>query len=241
MKSIIIIPARMESNRLPNKPLLVLPASGMPLLWHTYQQAKKTKADHVIVTSPDQSVGRWCSANGVNFFPSSRECPTGTHRCADVAAKLKMPPSRLINWQCDEPLLNPHWVDSLLPGEDLTEQKPVETIACPIFDPGVYHNAHQVKVRFDIWEKALDFTRAGLIGAYEHVGVYSFSPKFLTDVPRPTDLSIKEGLEQLSWLEHRIEIQLSIRPGPAPLSINTEEDLEKFNEILARSNQDETS
>jgi len=85
-KVIIVIPARMESKRLPGKPLL--PIIGEPMLQHTYDVAKKTKADAVYVTTPDEEILQYCNDNSMPCILTLKEHSTGTHRIAEAARRF---------------------------------------------------------------------------------------------------------------------------------------------------------
>jgi 3-deoxy-manno-octulosonate cytidylyltransferase (CMP-KDO synthetase) len=106
----IIIPARMASKRLPGKPLVDV--CGKSLLLRVYERASLTCACDVCVATPDNEIIDHCNATGMRVIQTTDFCASGTHRCAEVAAGI--PTSYVVNWQCDEPLVNPSEVDSMM-------------------------------------------------------------------------------------------------------------------------------
>ena len=77
-KTLIVIPARMDSSRLPGKPLLM--AGGKAMIHHVYDRAKVTIADEVIITSGDTEIANYCDVHNLRFFHVGSECSTGTVR-----------------------------------------------------------------------------------------------------------------------------------------------------------------
>ncbi len=240
-KNIIIIPARMASERLPGKPMLM--AGGKPLVHWTHDRAKKTKADHVIVTSPDREVARYCRENGLTFWPSSEDCQTGTHRCADVLRYLRRGQPKIdcvVNWQVDEPLADPEAVDRMIhlfgdrararamPEVATLVTNMPDDLEAELADPR-YVDGDVIKAAVGGAGDAYWFSRAPMLGACLHCGVYAFPPDVLEYIGhlQPTRLSQRESLEQLTWIEEALEIQ-TVRIGNLPPSINTLEDWEMF-------------
>ena len=233
MKSIIIIPARMASERLPGKPLIEV--GGRTLIEYTYDAAKQTKADYVLVTSPDREITKYCARHDMPSFPSSREgCPTGTHRVAEVFNRMKEVNKCdvIINWQCDEVLANPEDVNSLI--DAVSEHEEIATIAAPTPMEEFGRDTNRVKVRVsDVTKRCLDFSRWWTPSAMEHVGIYAYTRQALETIYEwaPTHLATLESLEQLAWLEGGISIT-AVVIDKAPLAINTHRDLAEFKRIV---------
>ena len=112
MKSVIFIPASMKSSRLPGKPLIDI--NGKPLVQWTYEAAKRTKADHAVVTSSDREVAKVVQAFGGTFWPTPGDYWCGTQRVSAAAKSLQSGVQTVVNWQVDEPLVDPKRVDRLL-------------------------------------------------------------------------------------------------------------------------------
>jgi len=226
-KNIIVIPARMDSKRLPGKPLIDV--NGKPLLQWTYDKAKQVDADLVMVTSPDIEIEDYCKKHYMPFEPTSSSIPNGTIRCAQALMqhfgsncdKIR----RIINWQVDEPMLDITYARRLL----APLSNDIYTLVA------IYHNmngkgVHTTKVIVnESWNICHWFTRHPVPGADFHCGIYSFSWNTLVRILElePTEKSKLESLEQLTWLEHQFII-IPIGIHQLPLAINTQDDLDLF-------------
>ncbi len=238
-KSIIIIPARMASKRFPGKPLAEV--QGRPLVEWTWLRARDTNADYVWVITPDREIGKFCQDKGIPWRPSNENTPTGTHRCAEFFSQMKtglMAPDIdvVVNWQVDEPLVDPEWVVNLIKKVRDNPQE-IQTLVAPLHVDET-DNPNMVKVAVSRSGNCVWFSRVP-IDVYGHCGVYGFSPKMLDTVSRmgQTRLSRTESLEQLVWIENRIKIN-AILMCSFPLSINTPKDLEKFKQYKENENED---
>ena len=224
MSTLIIIPARMESKRFPGKPLAM--AGGRPLIHWTYERAKQTNADNVIVATPDREIARYCDERGIIWRPTAVEHPNGASRCAEVLYHLR--PGKefdtVIDWQCDEPLVS---VDNmnLLMKQDCS--KKICTLVAPFGSDDVIYNRNIAKAVVLEGGRCQWFSRSYMNGSFHHIGIYSFSPLVLkvAGALQPTPLSHAEQLEQLTWIEKGFDI-LAVTIDQAPLSINTPEDFE---------------
>lgn len=229
-KVVAIIPARMASTRLPGKPMIEI--KGKPLLWHTYMAAKACKSIwKVLVTSPDKSINQWCEDNGLAWFPSTPRCPTGTHRCAEVASLMDKKLGDdyvVVNWQVDEPMVEPEWVDLLVESYAADRTSDVGTLVAPA-NPELYADRDTVKVAVSYYSQCMWFSRAPMAGADVHCGVYVYSYDVLRKLGRlqGTKLSESESLEQLAWIENAFWID-AIRIPRLPLSVNSPRDLERL-------------
>ena len=107
----IIIPARLQSTRLPNK--LLLPLKGIPLIIHTAKNAEKI--DDVVVACDSDEILEVCKAHKIHAVLTSPLHSSGTDRCAEVARELDLPRNEIvINLQGDEPFLEESVVESLI-------------------------------------------------------------------------------------------------------------------------------
>ena len=231
MKSLIIIPARMESERLPGKPLLDV--GGKSLLEWTYDRAIKADVDGVLIATSDAVIYDYCGRKGMGVMMTCKEHPTGTHRCAETAARLPDRYDVVINWQVDEPLVKSKDVERLM--KLICAYNDISTLVAPLSykdrrNRDVVKTAVSDRISHDVCQW---FSRAPLAGAMGHVGVYAFRWEVLQKLGRldTTLLSRAESLEQLTWLEDAWEIR-AVETDKLPLSINTQEDLERFKEIV---------
>ncbi len=243
MKTLAIIPARMDSDRLPGKPLKVV--GGRELLVWTYERAKRCqRVDHVLVSTPDEEVASFCKKRRMLWWPTSPLSPSGTHRCAETLEKLKdnAGVDVVVNWQVDEPCVEPYDVDCMIQHLRCSTFG-VATLVAPVDDKHQPHDENVVKVAVSASGRCLWFSRAPMRGASLHCGVYAFKADTLRRIRRmpPTLLSRAESLEQLTWLEWSVDM-LASYVSKLPLAINLPEDCEKFRKLsteLLRGNDRE--
>ena len=233
-KSLIVIPARMDSSRFPGKPLAM--AKGRPLVEWTYRRAEKTTADYVWVVTPDREIGRFCQSKGIPWRPSNENHPTGTHRCAEFLSQVTLGFAApdidvVVNWQCDEPLVEPIFVNELI-GDVRRQPDKIHTLAVPVKNLNLRDEPNLVKVVLDRVKRCLWFSRHK-ISQVAHCGIYGYSPAILEKLGqlKVSTNSEYESLEQLSWIEEGFEIQ-TITMDELPLSINAPNDLKKFEAYL---------
>ncbi len=238
----VLIPARMASTRLPNKPLADL--CGLPMVVRVAQRASLSKAQRVVVATDHAEVAAACQAFGVQVLMTSADHPTGSDRLAEACHLLGLHDTeRVVNLQGDEPLIEPALIDACA---ELLETQPdcvVSTVAHPIDSCAEWRNPHVVKVVCDDQSRALYFSRAPvpwwrdapsdealpLPAPLRHVGLYGYRVGFLRLFPglQPSPLERIESLEQLRVLWHGEKIAVHVatqRPGPG---VDTPEDLER--------------
>jgi CMP-2-keto-3-deoxyoctulosonic acid synthetase len=108
-ENVVIIPARLDSTRLPGK--VLLKESGKYLLQHVYEQALKSKAaDFAVIATDSQEVMEACSSFGAHCVLTSRQHQSGTDRVCEAAQSLGV--QRIVNVQADEPLIDPANIDN---------------------------------------------------------------------------------------------------------------------------------
>ena len=241
-RSYIVIPARLESTRLPRK--LLLRETGCTVLEHTYQAARDARKPLGIRVATDhadivEEVDRF---GGVAVMTSAA-CASGTDRVAEVARDLGGA-DVIINVQADEPEITGEAIDQVV---DLLEANPaaaMSTIATPIHSREQLDNPNCVKVVFDEQGHALYFSRSpiphvrewsdDLLDAdpplfYQHMGLYAYRRSFLlklAGMPR-SPLEKLENLEQLRVLEMG-ETILVAQTDHASSGIDTADDYSAF-------------
>jgi 3-deoxy-manno-octulosonate cytidylyltransferase (CMP-KDO synthetase) len=236
----VIVPARMASSRLPDKPLADI--AGLPMVVRVAQQAAKSHAEQVVVACDDERIRAACAQHGVQALLTRPDHPSGSDRLAEAATLLGLADDAVVvNVQGDEPLIDPGMVRAC--AELLAAQPdcPMATVAHAIDDPAEFRNPHVVKLVCDRLGRALYFSRAPIPlwrdgpepaspapgAVLRHVGLYAYRAGFLRRFPQmePSPLERIESLEQLRVLWHgeRIAVHLSSqRPGPG---VDTPEDL----------------
>jgi 3-deoxy-manno-octulosonate cytidylyltransferase (CMP-KDO synthetase) len=237
--TVVIIPARLRSIRLPGKALADI--GGRPMVCHVAQRARRARGiARVIVATDDTRIGDAVAGVGVEAMLTSTEQPTGTDRVAEVARGLDA--DVVLNVQGDLPLLDPAMVEMLAARMADEPGLAMATVATALHDEAEWRSPHVVKVVVDGGGRALYFSRSpipcdrdGGRAAHEpfgwrHVGMYAYRRDVLLRLAAlpPSPLERREQLEQLRALEHGITIGVVAWTGTAPLiEVDTQEDLER--------------
>jgi 3-deoxy-manno-octulosonate cytidylyltransferase (CMP-KDO synthetase) len=241
--TVVVIPARFESTRLPGKPLADI--AGAPMIEHVYRRAAAAQGvDAVVVAADDQRIIDAVQRFGGVARMTSPAHRTGTDRVAEVAAEL--PCEIVVNLQGDEPFIEPVMLaDLVAPFADPGVQ--MSTLRHALADPREHADPHVVKVVVDRHGDALYFSRAPIPGArdagprpgpagttWKHVGVYGFRRDFLLTFSRlaQTPLELTESLEQLRALEHGYRIR-TVATDYDSIGVDTPEDLERARRRMA--------
>ena len=156
MGFIVIIPARLASTRLPNKPLADL--GGKPMVVRVAERAQLSGAARIIVATDHDEIAAACIAHGVEVRMTRGDHPSGTDRIAEVARALELADDAVVvNLQGDEPLIDPALLaaTAALVGAGV----PMATCAHPISDVADVFNPNVVKVVLDKHGRALYFSR----------------------------------------------------------------------------------
>ena len=230
MSNIIVIPARLESTRLPRK--LLLAETGKSVLQHTYEQAIKSKlADQVWIALDSTEL----YYDAIKFCPNvilTGEHSCGTNRIAEVARLENFSPwDIVINVQADEPEINPEHIDRLF--RFMLEGPAVMATLATSVAGDDFQSSSCVKVVFDKVGRALYFSRFpipfGSDHGFRHVGVYAYRAEFLLLYSEsPTCwLEVSERLEQLRVLDAGFDIHVILVDEPH-VGIDTRADYDAF-------------
>ena len=229
MKSLVIIPSRLNSTRLPEKPLILI--KGKSLLSRVYHQVKKckNKTDILIATDNEKIVDHVKSFNGEVVLTNEKHI-SGTDRCNEAVQSLNKTYDLIINVQGDEPIINPQIIDEIINTfDDINDE--IITVAKEINNPIEIDNEHIVKVEFNSEMIAKDFFRRSKNKNenlfYKHYGIYAFKPSILKEVCdlKPTQNELNNNLEQLRWLDNNYKIRI-MKTKFHNVSIDTKEDIE---------------
>lgn len=246
MKKVLgIIPARLNSTRLPGKMLADI--CGKPLIFYTIQQAKKSKLlDGLVLATDSEEIKKAVKDTGIQVIMTSSKHKCGSDRVAEAAKKFKgFKPEIIINIQGDEPLLDPLVVDAV--AKILLKNKGVKMASAgiPMKDRQSALKPNFVKVILDKNNDAIYFSRHPIPferNAYndylKHVGIFGFKRDFLLKYVKmkQTPLEIAESLEQLRALENGHKIRLAIG-NFKEVSVDTPEDLEIARVIIKKQNE----
>ena len=239
MPTLGVIPARLDSSRLPSK--LLLRETGRSLLEHTYRAARGAKSlDELVVATDSLEIAAEVKRFG-GAFEMTGEHPSGTDRLAEVARR-RPGFDVLVNVQGDEPEIDPAHVDALAAAVTGDPACEMATLSAPLTDPAAFADPANVKVVTDPTGRALLFSRAPIPhprdggGVPEearlHVGAYAYRRDFLirlAELP-PSRLERVEKLEQLRALEAGCVLKVA-RIGHAASGVDTRDD---YNAFVAR-------
>ncbi|MEY4695070.1 MAG: 3-deoxy-manno-octulosonate cytidylyltransferase, partial [Pseudomonadota bacterium] len=155
----VIIPARLASSRLPNKPLADI--AGLPMVVRVAQRALQSQAQRVVVAADDALIVEACEQHGVQALLTRKDHLSGSDRLAEACQLLQLAPEAVVvNVQGDEPLIAPDLINAV--ARVLTERPDasMSTAAHPIATLEDFTNPNVVKVVMDARQMALYFSRA---------------------------------------------------------------------------------
>ncbi len=255
----VLIPARLASTRLPNKPLARI--AGVPMVVRVAQRVAGAGpvagALRVVVAADDASIIDACSQNGIESVLTRTDHASGSDRLAEACDLLQLDDTHIVvNVQGDEPLIDPRLVGAVASLLERHPQASMSTAAHMLASTEEFHNPNIVKVVCDAQGFALYFSRAAIPVARDHgdhawwldsalpllqqaapmrhIGIYGYRAGFLRMFPRlsPAPLERAEALEQLRalWHGYRIAVHVTDRdPGPG---VDTPQDLERVRQIF---------
>jgi 3-deoxy-manno-octulosonate cytidylyltransferase (CMP-KDO synthetase) len=240
----VLIPARMASTRLPDKPLADI--AGQPMVVRVAQRAAASSASRVVVAADSEAIVRACEAHGIEAVLTGTQHLSGSDRLAEACELLGLAGTEVVvNVQGDEPLIEPALIDSVAALLQARPQAQMSTAAHAIEQVADFTNPNVVKVVLDAQDLALYFSRApiawwrdGFAAGIQtlpqprplrHIGIYGYRAQFLREFPllAPAPLETTEALEQLRalWHGHRIAVHVTDRaPGAG---VDTLQDLER--------------
>ena len=155
----VLIPARMASSRLPDKPLADL--AGIPMVVRVAHRAKASSASRVVVATDDDRVIASCQSHGVEAVMTRSEHLSGSDRLAQACDILKLNDQEIVvNVQGDEPLIAPESIDAVAHLLAARDDCSMSTLAHAIDNVEEFASPHVVKVVLDARDTALYFSRA---------------------------------------------------------------------------------
>lgn len=234
-----VIPSRLQSTRLPRKPLL--PIQGKPMVQWVYERARLSPLiTHLVVATDSVEIADVITALGGDVVMTDPAIASGSERAAAVAASYP-DADVVINLQGDEPFIKPSMIEALLQPYLDGDRPEMATLAYPLAK-NKYTDPGAVKVITDIHQNAIYFSRAPIpyyrtetaAPVYHHIGLYAFRRDFLlhyATLPQ-TPLDRAESLEQLRVIEHGFRIRVSLT-SDRTLEINTQEEYEAAQHFIA--------
>ncbi|MEZ5816911.1 MAG: 3-deoxy-manno-octulosonate cytidylyltransferase [Hyphomicrobiaceae bacterium] len=238
--SIVVIPARMQASRLPGKPLADI--AGEPMIVHVWRRAVEADVGRVIVATDAPEISQAVERAGGEAVMTRTDHASGSDRVFEAIGKVdpRGEAELIVNVQGDLPTLEPRLVRACLdPLQD--KQVSLATLAAEITVEEERANPNVVKVVGTHVSRnvlrALYFTRAtapwGEGPLYHHIGMYAYRREALKRFVslKPSQLEIRERLEQLRALEDNMRIDVAI-VDTVPLGVDTPADLERARRSL---------
>jgi 3-deoxy-manno-octulosonate cytidylyltransferase (CMP-KDO synthetase) len=245
----VLIPARLASTRLPDKPLADI--AGKPMVVRVALRARESTAARVVVAADSTAIVQACELHGVEAVLTRADHPSGSDRLAEASRLLGLSPQDVVvNVQGDEPLISAALIDAVAA---LLEQRPeasMSTAAHAIDEVAEFLNPNVVKAVLDATGLALYFSRAPIPwwrdgfadgvtrlptpAPLRHIGIYGYRVAFLQQFPALPQAPVEgcEALEQLRalWHGHRIAVHVTHEaPGPG---VDTPADLERIRRLF---------
>jgi 3-deoxy-manno-octulosonate cytidylyltransferase (CMP-KDO synthetase) len=220
-RTVVVIPARYGSTRLPHK--MLLRDTGKPLLQYTYEAASAARRpDAVVIATDHLEIAEAAKRFGAEVMMTSPDCTSGTDRVADAARQ--MPDAEVIvNVQGDEPEIASTSIDAVIELLERNRTAAMATLATPIQHPDQLSNSACVKVVWDGAGRALYFSRSQIPFIrdapmpwgdpaqpfnqppqfFQHLGLYAYRRDELLRFAAlaPSSLELAEKLEQLRLLQ----------------------------------------
>ncbi|MER9116285.1 3-deoxy-manno-octulosonate cytidylyltransferase [Mesorhizobium sp. M0954] len=241
MSTLILIPARMASTRLPGKPLADI--AGTPMIVHVALRAAEAGLGRVVVATDTQGVAEAVRAYGFEAVMTRADHETGSDRIFEALTILDPGNSveTIVNVQGDLPTIDPLVIGAALkPFENAAVD--IATLCVEIVRDEEKTNPNVVKLVGSPLSttrlRALYFTRAtapwGEGPLYHHIGLYAYRRAALERFValRPSPLERRERLEQLRALEAGMRIDAEIVQS-VPLGVDTPDDLERARALLS--------
>ena len=257
MSFTVLIPARLASTRLPNKPLADI--GGLPMVVRVAQRVllgqPHDDQPRVVVATDSAVIMAACAAHGVEAVLTRHDHPSGSDRLAEASSLLGLPDEHIVvNVQGDEPLIDPALVGAVATLLTQQPQASMSTAAHAITLLADFCNPNVVKVVTDARQMALYFSRAPIpwwrdgqsaasnLGKdhepftqlptpppLRHVGIYAYRAGFLAQFPQlpPAPIEQLESLEQLRALWHGHRIAVYTTDQAPGPGVDTPEDLER--------------
>ncbi len=236
----IIIPARLESTRFPQKVLADI--GGLPMVVRTAKQV--AHLDRVCIATDSTEVIEVCKAYDIEAKLTSTSHKSGTDRINECALLLGLKDEELvINLQADEPFIEPEVVELMIKRLQSIEKRPFVMASCyNAINKETADDPNLVKVVINSEHDAIYFSRSmipydrsGHANYFGHIGIYGFNRRSLQEFCTLDDAPIEdiEKLEQLRAIYHGKAISM-VKVASTSFGIDTKEDLERAKEIFLK-------
>jgi len=245
MKVVAVIPARLASTRLPEKPLIDI--NGKSVLRRTHDQCvKAVDKEKTYVATDSKKIYSHCEDYGINVVMTSTECLTGTDRVAEFSKIIDA--DYYVNVQGDEPIINPEDIRTIIDvvKSDGNSNK-IYNGYSSIDDKREYESLSIPKVVMREDKRLLYMSRSPIPGnkegefkkAWKQICIYGFPKEALNTFAKhksKTELESVEDIEILRFLESGFEVSMVELSGTS-IAVDTPEDVEKVKKVLDNANQ----
>jgi 3-deoxy-manno-octulosonate cytidylyltransferase (CMP-KDO synthetase) len=242
MKKVIVIPARLDSSRLPKKVLLDL--KGKTVIQRVYEQCLKVKnIDGVYIATDSSEIEEVCRSFTNHIILTKSSHQSGTDRIGEAVAGIDC--DVVVNVQGDEPFIDPNLIEELVHSFD-DDQVSMASAMSKIENIKDLQDPNVVKVVVDTQNNAIYFSRAPIPfprdhqeiiqlneelikhNFFRHIGIYGYQKDFLAKYIKmeQTNLEKLEKLEQLRVIENGFKIKM-IEAASSLTGIDTQEDYEE--------------
>ncbi len=239
-----VIPSRLGAQRFPGKPLAII--SGKPLVQWVWEAAHSARrVTRVVVATDSDKIASVVKRFGGDAVMTSRNCPSGTDRVAEVARSSRA--GIIVNIQGDEPLISPQTIDRAVEALQQDSHAVMSTAVRKAENEREWKNPNVVKAVLDRMNYAIYFSRSPIpweatgrhalpkAPHWVHIGLYAFKRPFLfrfAALP-PSTLERSEKLEQLRVLEHGCAIKVVIAQGLS-CAVDRPEDVRRVERIMGK-------
>lgn len=249
MSFTVLIPARMASSRLPNKPLADI--EGVAMVVRVAQRVRHgvPAPVRVVVAGDSAEIIAVCQAHGVAAVLTRSDHVCGSDRLAQACDLLGLGDTEIVvNVQGDEPLIDPGLVTAVAHRLQCQPDAAMSTAACAIGTEQEFNNPNVVKVILDCQGLALYFSRAAIpfwrdgsafsaasnAAPLRHIGIYGYRAGFLRRFPTLAQAPMEraESLEQLRALWHGYRIAVVVSAQAPGAGVDTPEDLERVRALF---------
>ncbi len=252
-KTVLVIPARYASTRLPGKPLRLL--AGKPMIQHVFERAQQASSilgfESIIIATDDSRIQDVCKSFGAAVCMTSIDHETGSDRLAEVVEINGWSDDTIIvNLQGDEPLTPVSSLKQVAENITNNPDASIATLATPIKTEAEVNDPNVVKVVSDKKGMALYFSRAPIPFqrdksdkvdgdssdfALRHIGIYAYRAGYLKSFAKmePCQIEQLEKLEQLRAMWHGARIHVAVAKEVSGHGVDTKEDLIAVEKILS--------
>jgi 3-deoxy-manno-octulosonate cytidylyltransferase (CMP-KDO synthetase) len=235
----IVIPARLESERLPRKALKIF--SGIPMIEHVWRRAQLTDpVIETVIATDSEEIKKVCENFGAKCYITSKEHPNGLSRVSEI--------SSILNWdfyivlQADEILIDPKYLDELYKEIEVNSKQQFFNLIADLNNKSELTDKNTVKCVLRDDRTIINiFRKSGLVSSEETqlkiikkiCGIFAISKNCLSIVSgaQPQKIEISESIEQMKIIELGINI-LAVNTKLNYPSVNTPEEALLVERIL---------